>query len=161
MALVAFQRILVIPTLMSNYRIPATGSTSDHKTFRWRSISEVLYHLHCHSSGYRLDYVHLSSGRGETKNNTASISTRRVGIFDSFTSVAYRTSRKLRNAVENIRLAIWDLPQPIRRVCYVQLFAFMGWFPFLFYSYGIVSRYRSRTNASPGQRTWAKSWLTS
>jgi solute carrier family 45 protein 1/2/4 len=35
----------------------------------------------------------------------------------------------------NIRNAIWQLPKPIRRVCYVQLFAFMGWFPFLFYSY--------------------------
>ncbi|KAJ6539477.1 hypothetical protein B0H19DRAFT_361430 [Mycena capillaripes] len=34
----------------------------------------------------------------------------------------------------NIRTAIVNLPRPIRRVCYVQLFAFMGWFPFLFYS---------------------------
>ncbi|KAJ7180236.1 major facilitator superfamily domain-containing protein [Mycena crocata] len=35
---------------------------------------------------------------------------------------------------ENIRIAIVNLPRPIRRVCYVQLFAFMGWFPFLFYA---------------------------
>jgi solute carrier family 45 protein 1/2/4 len=41
---------------------------------------------------------------------------------------------KMRHALQNIRLAIWNLPKPIRRVCYVQLFAFMGWFPFLFYS---------------------------
>jgi len=34
----------------------------------------------------------------------------------------------------NIRAAIVNLPRPIRRVCYVQFFAFMGWFPFLFYS---------------------------
>ncbi|PFH52834.1 hypothetical protein AMATHDRAFT_73959 [Amanita thiersii Skay4041] len=34
----------------------------------------------------------------------------------------------------NIYTAIVNLPKPIRRVCYVQLFAFMGWFPFLFYS---------------------------
>jgi solute carrier family 45 protein 1/2/4 len=34
----------------------------------------------------------------------------------------------------NIKVAIVNLPRPIRRVCYVQFFAFMGWFPFLFYS---------------------------
>jgi len=36
--------------------------------------------------------------------------------------------------LENIKQAIINLPRPIRRVCYVQLFAFMGWFPFLFYA---------------------------
>ncbi|KAJ6515756.1 hypothetical protein C8R45DRAFT_217962 [Mycena sanguinolenta] len=36
--------------------------------------------------------------------------------------------------LHNIRTAIVNLPRPIRRVCYVQLFAFMGWFPFLFYA---------------------------
>ncbi|KAJ7498783.1 hypothetical protein FB451DRAFT_10114 [Mycena latifolia] len=36
--------------------------------------------------------------------------------------------------LDNIRTAIINLPRPIRRVCYVQLFAFMGWFPFLFYA---------------------------
>lgn len=41
----------------------------------------------------------------------------------------------MREVFENIGQAIWNLPQPIRRVCYVQLFAFMGWFPFLFYAY--------------------------
>lgn len=30
--------------------------------------------------------------------------------------------------------SIKNLPKPIRRVCFVQLFAWMGWFPFLFYS---------------------------
>ncbi|KAI0003105.1 MFS general substrate transporter [Russula compacta] len=36
----------------------------------------------------------------------------------------------------NIYIAIVALPKPVRRVCYVQIFAFMGWyvFPFLFYS---------------------------
>ncbi|KAG2183721.1 hypothetical protein INT43_006732 [Umbelopsis isabellina] len=29
---------------------------------------------------------------------------------------------------------IWELPAPIQKVCNVQLFAWMGWFPFLFYS---------------------------
>ncbi|KAF7288297.1 ANK-REP-REGION domain-containing protein [Mycena chlorophos] len=36
--------------------------------------------------------------------------------------------------LENIKNAIINLPKPIRRVCYVQLFAWMGWFPFLFYA---------------------------
>jgi len=40
----------------------------------------------------------------------------------------------LRAIINNISNAIWDLPKPIRRVCFVQVFAFMGWFPFLFYS---------------------------
>ncbi|KAI9466869.1 MFS general substrate transporter [Lactarius psammicola] len=34
----------------------------------------------------------------------------------------------------NIYVAVVALPKPVRRVCYVQIFAFMGWFPFLFYS---------------------------
>ncbi|CAM0136913.1 unnamed protein product [Umbelopsis sp. WA50703] len=29
---------------------------------------------------------------------------------------------------------IWELPAPVQRVCNVQFFAWMGWFPFLFYS---------------------------
>ncbi|KIL00599.1 hypothetical protein PAXRUDRAFT_8078 [Paxillus rubicundulus Ve08.2h10] len=41
---------------------------------------------------------------------------------------------KLNDVLENIYAAITTLPEPIRRVCFVQLFAFMGWFPFLFYS---------------------------
>ncbi|EMD40799.1 hypothetical protein CERSUDRAFT_45210 [Gelatoporia subvermispora B] len=41
---------------------------------------------------------------------------------------------KLRDVLNNIYQAALELPKPIRRVCYVQLFAFMGWFPFLFYS---------------------------
>ncbi|KAH9951665.1 major facilitator superfamily domain-containing protein [Amylocystis lapponica] len=41
---------------------------------------------------------------------------------------------KLRDIVKNIYNAVVNLPKPIRRVCYVQLFAFMGWFPFLFYA---------------------------
>ncbi|KAI0269128.1 MFS general substrate transporter [Gloeopeniophorella convolvens] len=39
-----------------------------------------------------------------------------------------------REIFNNIYIAVVALPKPIRRVCYVQIFAFMGWFPFLFYS---------------------------
>ncbi|KAJ3921497.1 hypothetical protein F5877DRAFT_35869 [Lentinula edodes] len=41
---------------------------------------------------------------------------------------------KFREIWTNIKVAVLNLPKPIRRVCYVQFFAFMGWFPFLFYS---------------------------
>ncbi|KAF5364199.1 hypothetical protein D9756_000488 [Leucocoprinus leucothites] len=43
-------------------------------------------------------------------------------------------SNGFREILNNIRTAIVHLPKSIRIVCYVQLFAFMGWFPFLFYS---------------------------
>jgi len=35
---------------------------------------------------------------------------------------------------KDIREVLFALPKPIRRVCYVQLAAWMGWFPFLFYA---------------------------
>ncbi|KAF8630339.1 hypothetical protein AX15_002989 [Amanita polypyramis BW_CC] len=40
----------------------------------------------------------------------------------------------LSEVMANIWSALINLSMPIRRVCYVQLFAFMGWFPFLFYA---------------------------
>jgi len=43
-------------------------------------------------------------------------------------------SGQLREMMHNIYIAATNLPKPIRRVCFVQLFAFMGWFPFLFYA---------------------------
>ncbi|KAK0490841.1 hypothetical protein IW261DRAFT_1556007 [Armillaria novae-zelandiae] len=45
-----------------------------------------------------------------------------------------KSSGKFREVLDNIYVAIIKLPRAVRRVCYVQLFAFMGWFPFLFYS---------------------------
>ncbi|EGO27826.1 hypothetical protein SERLADRAFT_447045 [Serpula lacrymans var. lacrymans S7.9] len=41
---------------------------------------------------------------------------------------------KLYDVLQNIYNAVVKLPKPIRRVCFVQVFAFMGWFPFLFYA---------------------------
>ncbi|KAF5387983.1 hypothetical protein D9615_000522 [Tricholomella constricta] len=41
---------------------------------------------------------------------------------------------KFKDVLMGIQSAIVTLPKPVRRVCFVQLFAFMGWFPFLFYS---------------------------
>jgi hypothetical protein len=36
-------------------------------------------------------------------------------------------SSKLLDILKNIQQAVIALPKPIRRVCYVQVFAFMGW----------------------------------
>ncbi|KAG6869304.1 hypothetical protein C0993_000057 [Termitomyces sp. T159_Od127] len=46
----------------------------------------------------------------------------------------YKKQNKLKDVFLGIQSAIVTLPKPVQRVCYVQLFAFMGWFPFLFYS---------------------------
>ncbi|KLO15861.1 MFS general substrate transporter [Schizopora paradoxa] len=45
-----------------------------------------------------------------------------------------RKQSRFVDVLRNIRDAIINLPRPIRRVCFVQIFAFMGWFPFLFYA---------------------------
>ncbi|KAI3479173.1 hypothetical protein L1887_58876 [Cichorium endivia] len=42
--------------------------------------------------------------------------------------------RKCTQTIDDVWHAIRRLPRSVRRVCLVQLFAFMGWFPFLFYS---------------------------
>lgn len=34
----------------------------------------------------------------------------------------------MKQALRNIRDAIWRLPKPIQKVCIVQLFAFMAWY---------------------------------
>nr|XP_019049930.1 solute carrier family 45, member 1/2/4 [Kwoniella bestiolae CBS 10118]OCF28860.1 solute carrier family 45, member 1/2/4 [Kwoniella bestiolae CBS 10118] len=41
---------------------------------------------------------------------------------------------RIRDVVGTIYEAILHLPKPVRRVCIVQIAAFMGWFPYLFYS---------------------------
>lgn len=46
----------------------------------------------------------------------------------------YKKQSTAASVMENIYNAIVKLPKPIRRVCAVQIFAFMGWFPFLFYA---------------------------
>ncbi|KAF8341364.1 major facilitator superfamily domain-containing protein [Cantharellus anzutake] len=39
----------------------------------------------------------------------------------------------LHQIFKNIYSSVVNLPKPVRRVCFVQVCAFMGWFPFLFY----------------------------
>ncbi|BGP35051.1 hypothetical protein JCM10296v2_006881 [Rhodotorula toruloides] len=46
---------------------------------------------------------------------------------------------KVVGVVRDVRDNVRELPMPVRRVCYVQFFAWTGWFPFLFYSTTYVS----------------------
>ena len=65
---------------------------------------------------------------------------------------------KLHDILENIYNAVIKLPKPIRRVCLVQVFAFMGWFPFLFYSttyVGQIMAYETGTDPDPDVATRA------
>jgi solute carrier family 45 protein 1/2/4 len=48
--------------------------------------------------------------------------------------LTYTTCRKFSDVWHTIYEAVIHLPKPVRRVCYVQICAFMGWFPYLFYS---------------------------
>lgn len=41
---------------------------------------------------------------------------------------------------------IWNLPKPIQRICNVQFFAWIGWFPFLFYSTTWVAEIYNKTS---------------
>ena len=53
-----------------------------------------------------------------------------------FLSISQSTDidSKLRDIIGTIYDAARHLPKPVRRVCVVQIAAFMGWFPYLFYS---------------------------
>ncbi|KAJ8086780.1 hypothetical protein PM082_005605 [Marasmius tenuissimus] len=63
---------------------------------------------------------------------------------------------KFGEILNNIYTAVANLPRPIRRVCYVQFFAFMGWFPFLFYSttyMGQIMAYELDKEPNPDRAT--------
>ncbi|KAF8076526.1 major facilitator superfamily domain-containing protein [Lyophyllum atratum] len=67
-----------------------------------------------------------------------------------------RRTNKFKDVFVGIHTALITLPKPIRRVCYVQLFAFMGWFPFLFYSttyVGQVMAYERQEDPDPEYAT--------
>lgn len=59
-------------------------------------------------------------------------------VFVRTNSSAYsdnaEVNSKIRDIIGTIYSAVLHLPKPVRRVCIVQIAAFMGWFPYLFYS---------------------------
>ncbi|KAF8165226.1 major facilitator superfamily domain-containing protein [Crassisporium funariophilum] len=67
-----------------------------------------------------------------------------------------RQQGRMRDVFNGIYAAITNLPRPIRRVCYVQLCAFMGWFPFLFYAttyMGQIMAYEQNKEPDPDEAT--------
>ncbi|KAG5651968.1 hypothetical protein H0H81_006783 [Sphagnurus paluster] len=68
----------------------------------------------------------------------------------------YKRNNKFNDIFTSIHSTMLTLPKSIRRVCYVQLFAFMGWFPFLFYSttyMGQVMAYELQREPDPEYAT--------
>lgn len=66
---------------------------------------------------------------------------------------------KIKETGRGIYQAIRHLPRPVRRICAVQFFAFMGWFPFLFYGTTYVievmnagQQHESQRNSGSGVR---------
>ncbi|ORY25239.1 major facilitator superfamily domain-containing protein [Naematelia encephala] len=53
---------------------------------------------------------------------------------DERESIFGERKSKIRDVIGTIYEAVLHLPKPVRRVCIVQIAAFMGWFPYLFYS---------------------------
>lgn len=71
----------------------------------------------------------------------------RVICRDGLTNSIYRAKKSgspLRLFSEIFR-NIWNLPKPIQRICNVQFFAWIGWFPFLFYSTTWVAEIYNKT----------------
>ncbi|KAG9002670.1 hypothetical protein FRB94_003705 [Tulasnella sp. JGI-2019a] len=69
-----------------------------------------------------------------------------------------RETSESKEVLGNIMRAISTLPRPVRRVCYVQVCAFMGWFPFLFYSttwVGEIMAYEQDSDPTPEVATRA------
>jgi solute carrier family 45 protein 1/2/4 len=58
-------------------------------------------------------------------------------------------AERLRTLVRDMRDALRRLPRPIRRVCLVQLFAFMGWFPFLFFATTYIGTFETPGHSRP------------
>jgi solute carrier family 45 protein 1/2/4 len=70
-------------------------------------------------------------------------------------------SGQIRQALTNIKLAIIKLPKPVRRVCFVQLFAYMAWCVLLLPIVSILTLVAGSRSYSTRRSTLAKLWLTS
>ncbi|KAF8760268.1 mfs general substrate transporter [Rhizoctonia solani] len=69
-----------------------------------------------------------------------------------------REDGRLMDVIKTIWHASLNLPRPIRRVCYVQLCAWVGWFPFLFFGttwMGVVMSEETGTDPTKDEATVA------
>ncbi|OZJ02208.1 hypothetical protein BZG36_04713 [Bifiguratus adelaidae] len=65
------------------------------------------------------------------------------------------TSSK-KSTLGNIIDTIQTMPAPIKRLCHVQFFAWMGWFPFLFYSSTWISHLYMSTHPMDSPDAWTQ-----
>ncbi|KAL1921966.1 uncharacterized protein VTP21DRAFT_10608 [Calcarisporiella thermophila] len=70
----------------------------------------------------------------------------RVLPKDSAAKATKAASRPLRTFAV-IAKHMWHLPKPVQRLCNVQFFAWMGWFPFSFYSTTWIAEIYAKNNA--------------
>lgn len=133
--------------------------------------------------GYFVGYINLNQSRyldwlGNQKGNEESNQFRKFSIISivsllmcvsitCLTTKEYQDTRqeqiginisfreKLKNLLKNLKNTIKYLPNSVKRICFVQFFAFMGWFPFLFYSttYLIGLREREQSERKRNQPT--------
>lgn len=68
------------------------------------------------------------------------------------TQFGQESGSKLRDVIATIHEAINTLPKPVKRICMVQIAAFMGWFPFLFYSTTYVAEVMSHEQGHDADR---------
>jgi len=78
-----------------------------------------------------------------------SISFGKVGI-------ANQSGRSWKDTVRQVAHSLRNLPRPIQLVCNVIFFAWMGWFPFLFYSTTWVSSIYYQTHPDQDSTDWTK-----
>lgn len=53
---------------------------------------------------------------------------------EHFDSSGRKKQVGLSKAFSNVKIALRELPEEVKRVCAVQFFAWSAWFPFLFYT---------------------------
>lgn len=86
------------------------------------------------------EYEHQHDAQAQGSTFSSSATPKATGVDDERPSML----KALGTALQSIWTAIKRLPRPIRRVCLVQLFAFNGWFPFLFYSTTWIGTFEPR-----------------
>lgn len=94
--------------------------------------------------------VFIKEGEGDTQNSGAT-QTAQTSTFSSSSAPKHIHDeeqrswiRSLRNSAKSIWTSLVRLPRPIRRVCLVQVFSFMAWFPHLFYSSTYIGTFEPR-----------------
>ena len=128
----------------------------------WEVTSSASFVFLASSFSSRLSGSHVSS----TKRRRPLTEGKRGGIsgYFPFAQVDHPHVRhnKLYDVLENIYLAVITLPKPIRRVCFVQLFAFMGWCVLIVRPCGTVLHdlHPGFPSSFTPPLTLVKSWLT-